>query len=228
MIEDEYDDWNEELKVSVGVDSMEGNPSKQTTAGGVLSEPLPTGAYQGKSDNRSIGGVEQSGVKGAKRPEMNGYGAHSQDRGPTAKRLDMTESEPTLTPAFEKTFWMKVDKSTSDGCWIWKGGTIDHLCRVHLCVNPSHLEQVTPYENTMRGEGVAVKNSRKTHCPRGHPYEGDNLLRSQLRYGARACKTCKRESSLAKAKAAREHDDFDEDPDGESVNESEGYNRGDD
>lgn len=31
------------------------------------------------------------------------------------------------------------------------GRQIDHLCRVTLCVNPQHLEAVTPRENVRRG-----------------------------------------------------------------------------
>lgn len=31
------------------------------------------------------------------------------------------------------------------------GLQIDHLCRVHNCVNPAHLEPVTPAENQRRG-----------------------------------------------------------------------------
>mgnify|MGYP001593407743 CR=1 FL=1 len=31
------------------------------------------------------------------------------------------------------------------------GFQLDHLCRIPLCVNPSHLEIVTPAENTRRG-----------------------------------------------------------------------------
>src|SRR6185437_16693282 len=50
---------------------------------------------------------------------------------------------------------------------------IDHLCRNPSCVNPEHLEQVTQKENTIRGYSF---NSKKTHCPQGHPYEGDNLI----------------------------------------------------
>ena len=33
---------------------------------------------------------------------------------------------------------------------IPEGYQIDHLCRVPLCVNPAHLEAVTPSENTIR------------------------------------------------------------------------------
>lgn len=34
---------------------------------------------------------------------------------------------------------------------IPEGLHLDHLCRVPACVNPSHLEPVTPFENTRRG-----------------------------------------------------------------------------
>ena len=46
--------------------------------------------------------------------------------------------------------------------------TVDHLCRVPSCVNPSHLEVVTNRENILRGTGPSAINSRKTHCSRGH------------------------------------------------------------
>src|SRR5437870_1891634 len=60
---------------------------------------------------------------------------------------------------------------------ISDNSTIDHLCRNRLCVNPSHLEAVLIRENVLRGEGPSALNSRKTHCPRGHPLEEWNLVR---------------------------------------------------
>ena len=38
-------------------------------------------------------------------------------------------------------------------------------------------------------------NRRKTHCPKGHPLSGDNLLNSKLKIGKRECKTCHLERS---------------------------------
>lgn len=39
-------------------------------------------------------------------------------------------------------------------------------------------------------------NALKTHCPNGHPLEGDNLRISQTKTGERrVCKTCVREKA---------------------------------
>ena len=57
---------------------------------------------------------------------------------------------------------------------IPKGLTLDHLCRVHPCCNPSHLEPVTSAVNVMRGFGPCAQNARKIHCPLGHIYDKEN------------------------------------------------------
>lgn len=77
---------------------------------------------------------------------------------------------------------------------IPEGLVIDHLCRVHNCVNPAHMEPVTNAENIKRGlwesAGGAAINRTKTQCPRGHPYSGSNLIIE--RAGSRRCRTCER------------------------------------
>lgn len=70
------------------------------------------------------------------------------------------------------------------------GLVLDHLCGNKRCVNPFHLEAVTHRENTLRFDGVASKHAEKTHCPKGHPYSGDNLYEWR---GSRFCRECRRE-----------------------------------
>lgn len=71
---------------------------------------------------------------------------------------------------------------------ISTGLTLDHLCRVRECVNPTHLEAVTRGENVLRGESPAAQAARKTHCVNGHPLIEENLYRDGT--CVRRCRTC--------------------------------------
>lgn len=71
------------------------------------------------------------------------------------------------------------------------GLEIDHLCRVRHCVNPAHLEAVTPAVNVRR-----EPRNQVTHCPYGHPYDETNTFISD---GCRGCRTCR----AARKRAAR-------------------------
>jgi hypothetical protein len=120
---------------------------------------------------------------------------------------------PRLRP-LEERFWDKVERTET--CWLWTGATrrgyghlfpnkvahrlayewlvgpipdgltLDHLCGVKRCVNPSHLEAVTIGENVRRYYGVI------THCPRGHEYSRENLIRHN-RWGRGMCRLCQRQ-----------------------------------
>jgi hypothetical protein len=69
------------------------------------------------------------------------------------------------------------------------GLQLDHLCRVHDCVNPDHLEPVTSRTNTLRGDTLAAKCATKTHCLAGHPFSPENTYVDR---GRRRCRECGR------------------------------------
>lgn len=120
-------------------------------------------------------------------------------------------------PPIER-FWAKVDKSGE--CWLWTGtiapngyarfwvdGTnrnahrwlwehekgpippslqIDHLCQTRHCMRTSHMELVSLRENVTRGG-----NTKKTHCPVGHPYNDVNTYYNTGPNPYRQCRVCK-------------------------------------
>jgi hypothetical protein len=76
---------------------------------------------------------------------------------------------------------------------IPEGYQIDHLCKNRRCVRPSHLEAVTPLENTRRSDAPAQVVRRLGFCKRGHPRKPANLRYSMHRGVVRwTCIPCKR------------------------------------
>ena len=74
--------------------------------------------------------------------------------------------------------------------------------RVRCCVNPEHLEPVDNVTNVMRGESFYAQQARLTHCPKGHPYKGDNLMHTKR--NGRKCRECDRVRALAYHHANRD------------------------
>lgn len=70
---------------------------------------------------------------------------------------------------------------------IPEGLELDHLCRVHACCNPAHLEPVTRRENMMRG--VPGDPRRTDLCKWGHSLKDAYVTKK----GARHCRPCYRE-----------------------------------
>lgn len=82
---------------------------------------------------------------------------------------------------------------------IPQGLHIDHLCRVHCCVNPDHLEAVTCKENIRRGltgETAKINQLGKTHCKHGHERTDKNTYVTNR--GTKCCRVC----ILAKQRAS--------------------------
>lgn len=98
---------------------------------------------------------------------------------------------PSPTPAHRVSYELFVAP-------IPDGLEIDHLCRVHLCVNPRHLEPVTYEENQRRGQSPMANQARQTHCKRGHEFTPENTY---VWGSYRRCRRCNSEAQAAIRKA---------------------------
>lgn len=71
--------------------------------------------------------------------------------------------------------------------------SLDHLCDNPPCVNPEHLKPVPIRDNILRGNGIAARCARKTHCNHGHLLSGANLKMRPDRGGLqRECQACQK------------------------------------
>ncbi len=74
---------------------------------------------------------------------------------------------------------------------IPEGIQVNHLCDTPPCILPWHLYLGTQANNIDDRERAGNNaNTRKTHCPRGHPY---NEANTYLWAGTRRCRVCNRE-----------------------------------
>src|SRR3990167_4627906 len=75
---------------------------------------------------------------------------------------------------------------------IESGLHLDHLCRNRRCVNPAHLEPVTPRLNVLRGVGPAARHATKDRCDAGHLYVPETTYVHPVN-GRRVCRVCQRQ-----------------------------------
>jgi hypothetical protein len=87
---------------------------------------------------------------------------------------------------------------------IPSGLEIDHLCNVHTCWNPQHLEAVTRGVNMRRSNAGAKPNDRE--CRNGHLRTPENTYSTVFKDG-RTYRSC-RECAQVRDKKRRRPEDF--------------------
>jgi hypothetical protein len=88
---------------------------------------------------------------------------------------------------------------------------LDHLCRIHRCVTPDHLDPVPHKVNVDRGirpvqmritNPGAERERQITCCPQDHEYTPENTWLDPKR-NQRHCRACHRDRQAARRAVAR-------------------------
>ena len=77
---------------------------------------------------------------------------------------------------------------------IPEGMVINHICRNRWCVNPQHMQLLTPRENNLQdSNSIPAINARKTHCKNGQEFDKVQTVKSGKSY--RVCSICERDKA---------------------------------
>lgn len=75
------------------------------------------------------------------------------------------------------------------------GYHVHHTCEERSCVNPSHLEALSPSAHFRAAtQNQIAAYSERTHCKNGHPFDADNTAHRKDSNGARRCRACAQKS----------------------------------
>jgi hypothetical protein len=80
-----------------------------------------------------------------------------------------------------------------------KGMHLHHKCHNKACVNPWHLEVLSPREHVRKGNNPCGINMRKKFCAHGHPFNGRNVhIYTGRGWIERRCRKCESIRKLEK------------------------------
>lgn len=116
-------------------------------------------------------------------------------------RIRMTALRPDIPPSTRahRLAYLVLVGDVPDGM------ELDHrVCRTPCCVNPAHLEPVTHRVNILRGNGMAGRHARASHCKLGHTFDDANTM--WMRDGrtgrmTRRCRRCRADKQRAWVRA---------------------------
>lgn len=110
---------------------------------------------------------------------------------------------PGDTEYAHRWIWIHINGPIPDGyqvdhkCHVWWYCMLDEEpCPHRLCVNPEHLQLLTPADNNARSGSPSAVNARKDHCAGdpSHPFTPENTYIHPKR-GTRHCIACQRENA---------------------------------
>jgi hypothetical protein len=80
------------------------------------------------------------------------------------------------------------------------GLVVDHICNVRRCVNPEHLQLLTPLANIERSDHPIYERRRQNVCVRGHDLTDPVNVYIRPSNGRRMCRACFRVRALERAR----------------------------